>query len=59
MTHDYKRHGTTDLLAALNIKTGEGTSKPTQLNPLLQTGYARLRTSSARRVPATMFASFS
>jgi Transposase and inactivated derivatives len=23
MTHDYKRHGTTDLFAALNIKTGE------------------------------------
>ena len=23
MTHDYKRHGTTDLFAALNIATGE------------------------------------
>jgi transposase len=23
MTHDYKRHGTTDLFAALNVKTGE------------------------------------
>jgi transposase len=23
MTHDYKRHGTTDLFAAMNIKTGE------------------------------------
>jgi len=23
MTHDYKRHGTTDLFAALNLATGE------------------------------------
>lgn len=23
MTHDYKRHGTTDLFAALNVDTGE------------------------------------
>jgi hypothetical protein len=23
MTHDYKRHGTTDLFAAMNVATGE------------------------------------
>jgi hypothetical protein len=36
MTHDYRRHGTTDLFAALNVATGEvialtglGTPAPT------------------------------
>ena len=27
MTHDYKRHGTTDLFAALNVATGEVTAQ--------------------------------
>ena len=26
MTHDYKRHGTTTLLAALNVATGDSTN---------------------------------